>query len=142
MNKLVLLVLACAFIVTLPLTALAKDYRYMSAADVKSNMEKHAAMTLVDIQVEPEFAEHHITNAVATYAYPVKSGEDKQKMAAVTTALLGNNDIAVVVCPRGAGGAKRAYDHLLASGVAEERLYILTDGQAKWPYPELLAPVN
>jgi len=43
-----------------------------------------------------------------------------------------------VVCPRGGGGAKRAYDHLLASGISDERVYILTDGQAKWPYPELL----
>ncbi len=142
MKKVLLLVIVFAFVVPLPLTALAKDYRYMSAAEVKSNMEKHAALTLVDIQVENEFAEHHINSAVATYAYPVKSDEDKQKMAAVTNTLLGNNDLAVVVCPRGAGGAKRAYDHLLASGVAEERLYILTDGQAKWPYPELLAPAN
>jgi hypothetical protein len=45
----------------------------------------------------------------------------------------------VVVCPRGKGGAKRAYDYLGKQGVPEAKLYILTGGMAKWPHPEWVA---
>ena len=122
----------------LPFSAMAKSYRYMPAEEVKSHIEQASPMTLVDIQVEDEFSQHHITGAVATYAYPVKTEADREKMSAIISELKTNNNQVVVVCPRGGGGAKRAYDHLLDSGISEERLYILTKGQAKWPYPELL----
>lgn len=126
------------FMLALPTFSLAWGYQYISAAEVKQKVENRAPMTLVDIQVEEEFAKHNISGAVATYAYPVKSSADKAKMAAVIDTLKQNNDLAVVVCPRGGGGAKRAYKLLNAAGIAEERLAILTDGQAAWPYPELL----
>lgn len=132
--------LACLLLLlsTLPASALFNNYQYISAADVKQNLEQGVAMTLVDIQVEEEFAQHNIIGAVATYAYPVKSDSDKAKMADAVKALQSNNDLAVVVCPRGGGGAKRAYDHLRENGIAVERLTILKEGQAAWPYPELL----
>ena len=38
----------------------------------------------------------------------------------------------MIVCPRGAGGAKRTYDHLLQQGIAAERLLILEKGQEGW----------
>ena len=123
----------------LPFSAAAQSYRYMPAEEVKGHIEQATPMTLVDIQVEDEFAQHHITGAVATYAYPVKTDADREKMNLIISELTTNNNLVVVICPRGGGGAKRAYDHLLASGISEERLYILTNGQAKWPYPELLA---
>ncbi len=125
-----------------PTSGFAKDYHYMSAAEVKENLGNNTPMTLVDIQVEKEFKQHHIIDAVATYAYPVKSTADRDKMAVAVAALQHNSNLAVVVCPRGGGGAKRAYDHLVNSGIAEERVYILTAGQAQWPYPELLAPAE
>ncbi|PLY00774.1 MAG: hypothetical protein C0622_08265 [Desulfuromonas sp.] len=120
-------------------TVLAKDYRFMDADVIKSNLASNAPMTLVDIQVEDEFNQHHIIDAVATYAYPVKSAAERAKLDASIAELKGNHNMAVVVCPRGGGGAKRAYDYMVESGIAEERVYILTNGQAKWPYPELLA---
>ncbi|WP_321393969.1 rhodanese-like domain-containing protein [uncultured Desulfuromusa sp.] len=123
---------------TLSLSVPAFAYQYMTAAEVKQNMAEKTPMTLVDIQVEDEFNQHHIIGAQATYAYPVKSEADRSKMTPVITPLLSNNDLAVVVCPRGGGGAKRAYDLLVKSGVAEDRVYILKKGQAEWPYPELL----
>ena len=124
----------------LPVSVLA--YQYISAEEVKQNIAANTPMTLVDIQVEDEFNQHHINGAVATYAYPVKSAGDKEKMNAALTTLKTNQDLAVVVCPRGGGGAKRAYDYLLESGISESRVFILTKGQADWPYPELLAPAN
>lgn len=123
---------------TFSLSASVFAYQYISAAEVKQNIADKTPMTLVDIQVEDEFNQHHIIGAQATYAYPVKSDADHNKMKPVITPLLSNNDLAVVVCPRGGGGAKRAYKLLLESGVSEDRVYILEKGQAAWPYPELL----
>ncbi len=123
---------------TISLSIPAFAYQYMTAAEVKQNMAEKTPMALVDIQVEDEFNQHHIIGAQATYAYPVKTEDDRNKMTAVITPLLSNNDLAVVVCPRGGGGAKRAYNLLLKSGIAEDRVYILKKGQADWPYPELL----
>ncbi len=123
---------------TIFLSVPAFAYQYMTAAEVKQNMAEKTPMALVDIQVEDEFNQHHIIGAQATYAYPVKTENDRNKMAAVIKPLLSNDDLAVVVCPRGGGGAKRAYNLLLKSGVAEDRVYILKKGQAEWPYPELL----
>lgn len=134
-STLICLLLVCS---ALPAAALFSDYRYISAADLKQNLEQGTAMTLVDIQVEEEFSQHNIVGAVATYAYPVKSTADKAKLTAAIESLRQNDDLAVVVCPRGGGGAKRAYDHLVASGIAEERVVILSKGQSGWPYPELL----
>jgi thiosulfate/3-mercaptopyruvate sulfurtransferase len=127
---------------TQPAFALFDSYNYISAAKVKEKLGQNAAMTLVDIQVEAEFNQHHIEGAVATHAYPVKSPEDRAKLAEAVTTLKNNENLAVIVCPRGGGGAKRAYDHLLDQGIAAERLVILSDGQAAWPYPELLAPAQ
>jgi rhodanese-related sulfurtransferase len=131
-------ILIMILFLTLTQTVSAFAYQYITAAEVKQHIAEHSAMTLVDIQVEDEFKQHHIVGAQATYAYPVKTADDRSKMTPVITPLLSNNDLAVVVCPRGGGGAKRAYDLLLKSGVAEERVFILKKGQAAWPYPELL----
>ncbi|MBN1958346.1 MAG: rhodanese-like domain-containing protein [Desulfuromonadales bacterium] len=135
-----MLFLSCFVLSTLilPFSVQAKNYRYMSAAEVKGHIEQATPMTLVDIQVEEDFAKHHIIGAVATYAYPVKSAADRAKINPVIAELVTNDNLAIVVCPRGGGGAKLAYDHLVASGITEERVYILTGGQAKWPYAELL----
>ena len=124
------------FSMLVPASAFA--YQYISAEDVKKNLAAQNPMTLVDIQVKEEFDQHHITGAAATYAYPVKSAEDRAKMNGVVEGLKSSQDLAVIVCPRGAGGAKRAYDYLLESGIPESRVFILTKGQAEWPYPELL----
>ena len=137
-RKPIALLTVLILMLALPTLSLAWGYQYISAAEVKQKVESQAPMTLIDIQVEEEFEQHNIRGAVATYAYPVKSSADKAKMAAAINGLKQNDDQVVVVCPRGGGGAKRAYKLLLDSGIAEERLAILTDGQAGWPYPELL----
>ena len=116
----------------------AGSYQYLTPADVKQKIVDQAPMLLVDIQVEDEFASHHIVGALDTYAYPVKSDADRAKLNGVLQQALSNTDPVVIVCPRGAGGAKRAYDHLASQGVAGERLFILEKGQQGWSYPELL----
>ena len=125
---------------TLPAGAFA--YNYISPEQVKQNLAAQSAMSLIDIQVKDEFTQHHIQGAVATYAYPVKSATDRAKLDASVATLKNNQDTAVIICPRGAGGAKRAYDYLVESGIPENRLLILSNGQGGWPFPELLAPAK
>lgn len=137
MKKLfMLIVMALAFV---SVSAWASSYQYISAADVKHQVENQENVLLLDIQVKEEFDQHHITGAIETTAYPVKSESDRDKLATILAQAKTNADPIIIICPRGAGGAKRAYDHLKAQGVAEGRLMILKGGQGQWPYKELLA---
>ncbi|SHJ46435.1 Rhodanese-like domain-containing protein [Malonomonas rubra DSM 5091] len=137
MKKSFLLLLIVLFCLLSP--AWAGSYQYISSADTRDNLNNKVPMALIDIQVEEEFNQHHLPNALATYAYPVKSDADKSRIDAFLPQLKESSEIVVVVCPRGGGGAKRAYDHLEKQGIASERLFILEKGQQGWPYPELLA---
>jgi rhodanese-related sulfurtransferase len=113
------------------------SYNYLTAEALKGKIESKEALTLLDIQIEQEFGQHHIPGAVPTYAYPVKSEEERGRLDALLSQLQANGDPIVIVCPRGEGGAKRSYDHLLGKGIAPERLVILEKGQEGWPYSEL-----
>lgn len=107
-------------------------YNYISAADLEARLTANLPTNIVDIQVEEEFAQHHIKGATPTYAYPVKSDADRSKLEAVVQEIETNADPVVIVCPRGAGGAKRTYDYLSQQGIAAERLLILAKGQEGW----------
>lgn len=126
--------LLLAALALIPGLALAGDgpYNYISAAELEARLTANQPVNIVDIQVEEEFAQHHIKGATPTYAYPVKSDTDRAKLDAAVEQLKGNGDPVVVVCPRGAGGAKRTYDYLQQQGIAAERLLILEKGQEGW----------
>jgi rhodanese-related sulfurtransferase len=114
----------------------SKDgYNYIPAAAFKGMLDSKKPVSIIDIQVEEEFAAHSIPGAIATYSYPVKSEDDKAKLDAKLAELEGDQPV-VVVCPRGGGGAKRCYDHLAAKVIAKDRLLILEKGQAEWSYEE------
>ena len=113
-------------------------YKYISASDLEARLTTNQPTNIVDIQVEEEFAQHHIKGAIPTYAYPVKSDADRVKLETTVEGLKTNNDSVVVVCPRGAGGATRTYDYLLQQGISSERLVILEKGQAGWSYESLI----
>lgn len=121
-----------------PAAAEETTYQYYTAEQTKTAIENNAEIILLDIQVEDEWNAHHIEGAVPTYAYPVKTPEDESKLAAILPDLEGEQPI-IVICPGGAGGATRSIDYLTAQGVAPDRLFILENGQSKWPYEELLA---
>lgn len=91
-----LLVLAAA--------ATAASYNYISAERLEQMLRQKAAVTIVDIQLEEEFAAGHISGAQPTYAYPVKSGQDQAKLDAILSQLNSTDTPVVIVCPRGAGG--------------------------------------
>lgn len=132
--RIVLLLAAALLIAGIAFAADAAPtaYNYIGAADLEARLTAGAPTHIVDIQVEGEFVRHHIKGAIATHAYPVKSDADKAKLDAVIDTLQADNHPIVVVCPRGAGGATRTYDYLLARGIAAERLLILEKGQEGW----------
>ena len=80
MKKFIFLLVGILVIST---AAMARDYQYISAAELQKRIETNKQGLLLDIQVEDEFSEHHIESAVATHAFPVKSDQDKQKLQAV-----------------------------------------------------------
>lgn len=135
MKKLMML---CLSLLLIAVTAQAGDYRYVAPAEMKTWLESGKELVMVDIQPAKDFSRQHFDGAIATSAFPVEKDEERKLLdPAVATAKASTKDV-VVICPRGKGGAKRTYDYLKANGVAEERLYILTDGMDKWPYPELV----
>jgi rhodanese-related sulfurtransferase len=131
-------IVSLLFILALAVPALAGDYNYVSPETVKNWIETATPAMIVDIQVEDEFKIHHIKGATATFAYPVKSESDRSKLDQAVGEAKGNTLPVVIVCPRGKGVAKRAYDHMAAQGVAADRLLILEKGMGGWPYNALV----
>jgi rhodanese-related sulfurtransferase len=114
------------------------DFKYYTADQLKQAIEKKTPLKIVDIQVEAEYKAHHIQGVIPTYAYPVKTDEEKAKLAKVLPELKASQDPIVVVCPKGGGGAKNTIQYFADQGIAESRLLILEKGQAEWPYADLL----
>ncbi|MCO1601945.1 rhodanese-like domain-containing protein [Desulfosporosinus nitroreducens] len=115
-----------------------KDWKYYSADQLKEAIEKKSPLQIVDIQVEAEYDAHHIKGVIPTYAYPVKTEEEKAKLAKILPQLKASKDPIVIVCPAGKGGAERTYQYLYDQGIDESRLFTLEKGQSGWPYSELL----
>ncbi len=115
-----------------------EDFKYISPTGLKGMIESGSRVTILDIQVADEYNAHHIKGAISTYAYPVKSDEDRGKLDRVFTDISSGSESVVIVCPRGAGGAKRTYTYLRSTGIPEKRLLILRGGQSSWPFPALL----
>ncbi len=120
------------------MSALADAFNYVKADAFEQWMGSGKPMVLVDIQTKNEFPLHYFKNSIETNAYPVDTDEQRKMLdSAVTAAKNAGTDV-VVICPRGGGGAKKAYDYLKTQGVAEEKLFILEGGVEKWPHKEML----
>ncbi|GFO56297.1 hypothetical protein GMSM_33040 [Geomonas sp. Red276] len=132
-----ILVSVVLFSLFLATAAHAFGYNYVSPDDFKKWLETGKQMQIVDIQLPIDFKKHHFKAAMETDAFPVKSPDDKKRLERIIPQLAaGRNDV-VVVCPRGGGGAKNAYDYLKLRGIPEKRLFILEDGMEGWPYKQL-----
>lgn len=131
MKKLLVAVAVCLL---LPVLSWASDYNYISQDAMKQRLDSHDQMTIVDICPLDMFAESHVPGSIETNAYPVKTDEERAKLHAILPQLSGSSDDVVIVCPGGAGGAKRTYDYYKANGIAESRLLILEKGMKGWPY--------
>ena len=114
------------------------QYNYISAEETaKLIRENPSKVVLVDIQEKEDFEEEHLKGAISTYAYPVKTDEERARLAKLLPNIKDDQKV-VVICPRGGGGADRAYDFLLKSGVKKENLVTLIDGQYGWPRDEIM----
>lgn len=118
--------------------SLAKTYNYISAEQMKNNMDKGVEMIILDIQVKDEFDKHHIPGSLATYAYPVKTDQERIALGKAITIYNETGKQLVIVCPRGKGGAKRSYDYMLSQNVPKEKLSILENGMAGWPFQKMV----
>lgn len=108
-------------------------YNYITADETAKLMRDDASkVVLIDIQEKPDFEEEHLKGAISTYAYPVKTEEEKARLEALLPEIKPDQKV-VIVCPRGGGGADRAYDFYISKGVKKENLLTLKDGQYGWP---------
>ncbi|NCB55077.1 MAG: rhodanese-like domain-containing protein [Epsilonproteobacteria bacterium] len=108
-------------------------YNYITADETAKLMREDASkLVLVDIQEKPDFEEEHLKGAISTYAYPVKTDAEKARLAELLPNIKPDQKV-VIVCPRGGGGADRAYDFYLEKGLKKEQLFTLKGGQYEWP---------
>ncbi len=82
------------------------DYKYYSQAQLKSALENDLPLVIFDVQVEADFSADHIEGAIATYAFPVKSDDDKAKIDAQLELLEETDSDIVIICPMGRVGAE------------------------------------
>lgn len=116
----------------------AQTFNTISPAELKKRLESGDKPMLLDIQVEADFAKHHLPGAVPTYAYPAKSDDERARLKPAISQILAGKDDVVIVCPAGGGGARNTYEFLKSQGVPESRLRILEKGQKGWPYAEMV----
>jgi rhodanese-related sulfurtransferase len=118
--------------------AVAGDYRFIKADDFRSWLQEGKKVAIIDIQPAIDFEKQHFRGSIETNAYPVKSDESRQLLGRPLPQLAASSDPIVIVCPRGGGGAKAAYDYLKSMGIDEQRLLILEGGMQGWPHKNLV----
>jgi rhodanese-related sulfurtransferase len=133
MKRIVLVALAMLLYSVIP--AMAENY--VQPDTFKQWLESGKPVIIVDIQVPDEFEKHHFKKSIETNAYPAKTDEEKRKLDGVLSTINSSKKDVVIICPRGAGGAKNTYEYLKTKGVVESRMHILDKGIDGWPYKEM-----
>lgn len=128
------LIIGTLMALLIPTLVHAMNYNYISQDEMRSRIDAEDAMTIVDICPINQYARGHLPGSVETNAYPVKSDEERAKIAKVLPEIKSSNQDVIIVCPGGRGGAKRTYDYYVEQGVEENRLFILEKGMNEWPY--------
>jgi len=131
-------ILAFALLSLLNVAAMFETYNYLEPAQFKVWLESGKQMVIVDIQDKPSFAAHHFRSSIETNAYPVDTEEQRKSLDPAMAAAKKSGLDVVIVCPRGGGGAKKTFSYMKSQGIAEGKLFILTGGEEKWPYREIL----
>ncbi|MBV5339838.1 MAG: rhodanese-like domain-containing protein [Deltaproteobacteria bacterium] len=128
-------------VLTLALTLLsataALAANYIEPQELKELLDKKSEVILVDIQPAADFEKQHLPGSIETNAFPAAKDEEKARLDKALTVIKASKAPVVVVCPRGKTGAKNSYNYLESKGVPEERMQILEDGIAGWPYKEM-----
>lgn len=128
-------------VLTLSLTLLSATAvlaaNYIEPQELKELLDKKQPVILVDIQPAADFEKQHLPGSIETNAFPAAKEEEKARLDKALTVIRASADPVIVICPRGKSGAKNSYNYLESKGVSEERMQILEDGIAGWPYKEL-----
>ena len=114
------------FVLMVSVPAIAANY--VKPAEFKQWLDGKRDMVIVDVQPAAEFSQHHFKDAIETNAFPGKNDEEKMRLDRTLPVINASESAVVIVCPRGGGGARNAYEYLKSKGVVEQRLYILEKG--------------
>ena len=129
------IVLSLAMTLLSATTVLAANY--IEAQELKVLLDKKQPVILVDIQPAADFEKQHLPGSIETNAFPAAKDEEKARLDKALAIIKASQAPVVVLCPRGKSGAKNSYNYFESKGVPEERMQILEDGIAGWPYKEL-----
>ena len=125
-----------------------KGYNYITVQEFKARMDagehETGAMLIVTTQTEAEYASGHLKAAYPTYARPLKSESDFEKLNPFLEIIKTNEADIIIICPRGRGGAEIPFDYFKENGIATERMFILEDGQEAFnkAYPDDISSGN
>jgi len=112
----------------------AQSFNYITAQDLKKQLDTGSAPLIVDVQSERDYSRAHLPDAISTKAYPVSTPAQRDKLKPVVSQILSSSKDVVIVCPGGAEAAENAYKFLKEQGVPETRLSILKGGQSGYRY--------
>ena len=129
--------IALTLSLTLLAAATALAANYIEPQELKELLDKKQAVILVDIQPAADFEKQHLPGSIETNAFPAAKDEEKARLDKALATISSSKATVIVICPRGKSGAKNSYNYLESKGVSEERMQILEDGIAGWPYKEL-----
>ena len=133
-KKTIVLLLFVLWTAGLGWAASSDSYNFIAPKNLKSRIDANSSISIIDICPIEQFAKGHIKGSIETNAYPMKTKEEKARLAEYLPKIKVSSDDVVIVCPRGGGGAKRAFDFYNANGVEKSRLLILEKGMDGWPY--------
>jgi len=112
--------------------------QYVTADEVKADIEANKDIIIIDIQPEKDFNKNHIVGAIPTYAYPADTNELQQNLAKELDTIMASEAPVYVLCPGGKTGANNTVKFYFEQGVPNERLFIIENGQKGWPHKDLL----
>jgi len=107
--------------------AFAAEYKYMTLKELEARRAAGEKIIIIDICPIDLFSKGHMPGSIEIHAYPVKTDEQLERIGAVIPTLQSSEEDIVIMCSGGHNGAQRTFDYYTKQGVAEKRLYILTD---------------
>jgi len=93
---------------------------------------------VVDVQTYGGYVQMHFPGSIPTYAYPVRTPDQKKRVEAVIPAINRTDKPVVLVCPGGVTGAPNARTHLLSRGIPNSRLFVLRGGTFGFPWKNMM----
>ncbi len=136
------IILFAAYVVyTLSTTTVHSGAQYVSPETFRGWLAQNRSI-IIDVQPYSAYVKRHFPGSYATYAYPVKTPDQKKKLDALLPVMKKSEKPVVLVCPGGITGAPNARLHLLERGIPNERLFILKGGTSGWPWKNMLISGN